>query len=77
MISNIIKIQKSYGNVGPTSDNSSRIALMKKVQVKTIANDKRTQLWGLNNIKGNVSGSSGDAGQRIYFSAVFPRFSFS
>jgi hypothetical protein len=77
MISNIIKIQKSYGKVGPTSDNSSRIALMKKVQVKTIANDKRTQLWGLNNIKGNVSGSSGDAGQRIYFSAVFPRFSFS
>ena len=83
MISNIIKIQKSYGNVGPTSDNSSRIALMKKVQVKTTYYNRTTskgnitQLWGLNNIKGNVSGSSGDAGQRIYFSAVFPRFSFS
>tara|TARA_X000000368_G_C22943994_1_gene673495 strand:- start:502 stop:735 length:234 start_codon:yes stop_codon:yes gene_type:complete len=77
MISNIRKIQKSYSKVGPTSDNSSRIAIIKKVQVKTNVNGKRTQLWGLNNIKGNVSGSSGDAGQRTYFSAVFPRFSFS
>tara|TARA_B100000795_G_scaffold19451_1_gene12927 strand:+ start:592 stop:828 length:237 start_codon:yes stop_codon:yes gene_type:complete len=78
MISNIIniqKIRKSYGTAGPTSDNSSRVALLKKVQVKTRAG-KRAQLWGLNNIKGNISGTGGDAGQKIYFSAVFPRFSF-
>jgi|TARA_B110000902_G_C14195161_1_gene545624 hypothetical protein len=76
MIKNIIKIQKSYGHAGPTSDNSSRVALFKKVQVKTSVNGKRAQLWGLNNIKGNVSGSGGDAGQRTYFTSVFPRFSF-
>jgi hypothetical protein len=76
MIDNIIKIQKSYGSAGPTTDNSSRIALFKKVQTKTSKDGKRVQLWGLNNMKGNVSGSNGDAGQRIYFSAVFPRFSF-
>lgn len=75
-------IRKSYSHFSPTSDNSSRVALLKKVQVRTAYYNKttskgdRTQLWGLNNIKGNVSGSSGDSGQRIYFSAVFPRFSF-
>jgi hypothetical protein len=76
MIKNITKIQKSYGSAGPTSDNSSRIALFKKVQTKTNNGGKRAQLWGLNNIKGNVSGSSGDAGQRTYFTAIFQRLSF-
>ena len=76
MIKNIIKIQKTYGHAGPTSDNTSRIALLKKVQSRTATNGVRAQLWGLNNMKGNVSGSTGDAGQRTYFSAVFPRFSF-
>jgi len=76
MIKNIHKIQKSYGHAGPTSDNSSRVALFKKVQVKTNKGGKRAQLWGLNNMKGNVSGSNGDAGQKTYFAAVFPKFSF-
>ena len=82
MSKNIEKVRDTYSNVGPTSDNSSRVALLKKVQVRTAYYNRttskgdRTQLWGLNNIKGNVSGSSGDSGQRIYFSAVFPRFSF-
>jgi hypothetical protein len=75
-------IRKSYTHFSPTSDNSSRIAMLKKVQVRTayynITTSKgaRAQLWGLNNIKGNLSGSGGDAGQRTYFKAVFPRFSF-
>ncbi len=74
MSSNIEKIRASYSRVGPTSDNSSRISLMKKIQVRVGGN--KSQLWGLNNIKGNVSGSSGDAGIRTKFSAIFPRFSF-
>lgn len=74
MSSNIEKIRASYSRVGPTSDNSSRISLMKKIQVRVGGN--KSQLWGLNDIKGNVSGSSGDAGTRTKFSAIFPRFSF-
>ena len=71
-------IRESYSTQGPTSDNSSRIALLRKVQVKTAYGDaKRAQLWGLNDKEGNVSGSSGDASQRTYFTAVFPRFSFN
>ena len=42
----------------------------------TTSKGDRAQLWGLNDKKGNVSGSNGDAGQRTYFSAIFPRFSF-
>lgn len=73
-------IRKSYSSVGPTSDNSSRVAMLKKVQVRTAFHNAKTssgdrsQLWGLNSQKGN---STGDAGQRTYFSAVFPRFSFN
>jgi hypothetical protein len=75
---NLKPLRESYSSQGPTSDNSSRIALLRKVQVKTAHGDnKRAQLWGLNNMEGNVSGSNGDAGQRTYFSAVFPRFSFN
>jgi len=75
-------IRKSYSHFSPTSDNSSRIAMLKKVQVRTAyyntttSKGDRAQLWGLNDKKGNVSGSNGDAGQRTYFSAIFPRFSF-
>ena len=69
-------IRSSYSTPGPTADNSSRIALMKKVQVKTAyGNKKRTQLWGLNEGENN-SGSSGDSSTRTYFTAIFPRFSF-
>jgi hypothetical protein len=69
-------IRSSYSVPGPTADNSSRIALMKKVQVRTAFGDKkRSQLWGLNDGK-NKSGSSGDSGTRTYFTAIFPRFSF-
>ena len=72
----IVPIRSSYSVPGPTSDNSSRIALMKKVQVKTaFGNKKRSQLWGLNDGK-NKSGSNGDSGTRTYFTAIFPRFSF-
>lgn len=74
MSSNIEKIRASYSKVGPTSDNSSRISLMKKIQVRVGGN--KSQLWGLNNIEGNVSGSNGDAGTRTKFSSIFPRFSF-
>ena len=76
-------IRSSYSAQGPTADNSSRIALMKKVQVKTAyGNKKRTQLWGLNsydkngNTDDNKSGSGGDSSTRTYFTAIFPRFSF-
>lgn len=69
-------IRSSYSFPGPTSDNSSRIALMKKVQVKTaFGNKQRSRLWGLNDGK-NKSGSNGDSGTRTYFAAIFPRFSF-
>jgi hypothetical protein len=74
----LLPVRESYSTQGPTSDNSSRIALLRKVQVKTAYGDaKRAQLWGLNNKEGNVSGSAGDSGQRTYFTAVFPRFSFN
>jgi hypothetical protein len=70
-------------NVGPTSDNTSRIALMRKLQVKAGYGDKKTvQLWGLNNVDkdgktvGNNSGVSGDSGIRTYFRGIFPRMSF-
>jgi len=70
-------IRSSYSKPGPTSDNSSRIALMKKVQVKTAYGDKkRSQLWGLNEDGKNKSGSNGDSSTRTYFTAIFPRFSF-
>ena len=50
-------IRTSYSVPGPTSDNSSRIAMMKKVQVKTAyGNKKSTQLWGLNDAGKNNSG---------------------
>lgn len=74
MSSNIEKIRASYSRVGPTSDNSSRISLMKKIQVRVGGN--KAQLWGLNDKEGNVSGSNGDAGIRTKFSSIFPRFSF-
>tara|TARA_B100000963_G_scaffold231156_2_gene201742 strand:+ start:13938 stop:14162 length:225 start_codon:yes stop_codon:yes gene_type:complete len=74
MSSNIEKIRASYSRVGPTSDNSSKISLMKKIQVRVGGN--KAQLWGLNNKEGNVSGSNGDAGTRTKFSSIFPRFSF-
>lgn len=68
-------------NVGPTADNTSRIALLKKVQVRTNYYDtkegktKYAQLWGLNNLsaKGNKSGSGGDSGTRTKFLSIFPR----
>ena len=79
-------VQTTYGqtggnNVGPTADNSSRIALLKKVQLRTNLNDgtkKFAQLWGLNNLsaKGNKTGSSGDSGIRTKFVGIFPRMNF-
>ena len=70
-------------NVGPTADNTSRIALIKKVQVKTSfgdgSNSKIAQLWGLNNLKndkGNQSGSTGDSSVRTKFVGIFPRMHF-
>ena len=66
-------------NVGPTADNTSRIALLKKVQVRTHLDDgKFAQLWGLNNLneKGNKTGSGGDSGIRTKFLGIFPRMPF-
>jgi hypothetical protein len=71
-------------NVGPTADNTSRIALIKKVQVRTNYYDteasktKFSQLWGLNNlsVKGNKTGSNGDSGTRTKFVGIFPRMHF-
>ena len=71
-------------NVGPTADNSSRIALLKKIQVKTnywdktVSKTKYAQLWGLNNLsaKGNKTGSGGDSGIRTKFVGIFPRMNF-
>lgn len=74
MSNNIEKVRASYAKVGPTSDNSSRISLMKKIQVRVGGN--KAQLWGLNDKEGNVSGSNGTSGDRVKFSAIFPRFSF-
>jgi hypothetical protein len=80
----LLKIRSTYeqtggNNVGPTADNSSRIALLKKVQTRThYGNKKIAQLWGLNNLseKGNKSGSGGDSATRTYFFSIFPRMSF-
>lgn len=75
--------QTGNNNVGPTADNTSKIALSKKVQLRTgYGNQKTVQLWGLNNndaagaTDGNKSGVSGDSGTRTYFSGIFPRMSF-
>ena len=51
MSKNIAKIRHSYSAVGPTSDNSSRVALMKKVQVRVSAN--KAKIFGLNAIGNN------------------------
>ena len=86
----LITVRKTYDqsgdakNVGPTADNTSRIALLKKVQVRTnyydaVANKtKYSQLWGLNNLSenGNKSGSNGDSGIRTKFVGIFPRMHF-
>ena len=78
MSTNIDKIRSTYSNVGPTSDNSSRISLMKKIQVRVGGN--KAQFWGLNNTKANTSrsvqGVAGDAGDKVKFSSIFPRFSY-
>lgn len=83
MSTHIDKIRDTYSqsggqNVGPTADNSSRISLMKKIQVRVGAN--KAQLWGLNNTKADstrsVQGVAGTAGDRVKFMAIFPRFSF-
>jgi hypothetical protein len=75
MSTHIEKIRATYSNVGPTADNSSRISLMKKIQVRVGGN--KAQLWGLNNTKGgNTRGVAGSAGDRVKFMAIFPRFSF-
>lgn len=69
-------------NVGPTADNTSRIALIKKLQIRTNLNDgtkKFAQLWGLNNLNndnGNQTGSNGDSGTRTKFAGIFPRMHF-
>ena len=70
-------------NVGPTADNSSRIALMKQVQVRSSYYDQKNneanqfaRLWGLNNLK-NKTGTGGDSGIRTKFLAIFPRMSFN
>tara|TARA_X000000368_G_C22700166_1_gene566436 strand:+ start:384 stop:650 length:267 start_codon:yes stop_codon:yes gene_type:complete len=69
-------------NVGPTADNTSRIALIKKLQIRTNLNDgtkKFAQLWGLNNLNndnGNQIGSTGDSGVRTKFVGIFPRMHF-
>jgi hypothetical protein len=71
--------QTGGNNVGPTADNSSRIALLKKVQTRThYGNKKMAQLWGLNDLakEGNKSGSGGDSGTRTYFVGIFPRMAF-
>ncbi len=74
--------QTGHNNVGPTSDNTSRIALLRKLQVKSTVGDKKIQLWGLNNVDkngktiGNKMGVSGDSGVRTYFTGVFPRMAF-
>ena len=79
--------EKSVGaNVGPTADNTSRIAMLKKIQTRVSYSDgsnaKFSQLWGLNNVdkdgntKGNKSGVTGDSGTRTYFSGIFPRMTF-
>jgi len=86
----LITVRKTYDqsgdgkNVGPTADNTSRIALIKKVQVRTNYYDKKanktkySQLWGLNNLSkdGNKSGSNGDSGTRTKFVGIFPRMHF-
>ena len=89
----LVTVRKTYDqsgdskNVGPTADNSSRIALIKKVQVRTNYWDKTapvgsetkySQLWGLNNLsaKGNKTGSGGDSGIRTKFVGIFPRMNF-
>tara|TARA_B100000795_G_scaffold264804_1_gene245780 strand:- start:10072 stop:10338 length:267 start_codon:yes stop_codon:yes gene_type:complete len=84
-VNKLLVVRKTYeqtggNNVGPTADNSSRIALLKKVQVRTKQNGKKqiSQLWGLNDLaeKGNKSGSGGDSGTRTYFVGIFPRMAF-
>ena len=90
MTSLLKNVRTTYGktggnNVGPTADNTSRIALLKKIQVRTNYYDttdsktKYAQLWGLNNLsaKGNKSGSGGDSGIRTKFVGIFPRMNLT
>ena len=75
--------QTGNANVGPTADNTSRIAMLKKIQTKVSygngTNAKFSQLWGLNDLasdNGNMKGSTGDSGVRTRFLGVFPRMHF-
>lgn len=74
--------QTGGNNVGPTADNTSRIALLRKLQVKSTYDDKKVQLWGLSNIDkdgkavGSKTGVTGDSGIKTYFTGVFPRMAF-
>ena len=75
--------QTGNANVGPTADNTSRIAMLKKIQTKVSYGDgtnaKFSQLWGLNDLasdNGNMKGSTGDSGVRTRFLGVFPRMHF-
>ena len=66
-------VRESYSKVGPTSDNSSRIAMLKAVQVRTNASGTRSQLFG-HFKESQVRGINGDAGQKTYFRAAFSNF---
>ena len=75
--------QTGNANIGPTADNTSRIAMLKKIQTKVSYGDgtnaKFSQLWGLNDLAaddGNKKGSTGDSGVRTRFLGVFPRMHF-
>lgn len=76
------KIRCSHSKPGPTSDMSSRISRLRKIQTKSIANApngdgtmsyRRAQRFGVQQDKHETHGVNGDASQHIYFRSIFTR----
>tara|TARA_B100000674_G_scaffold390100_1_gene333925 strand:+ start:517 stop:771 length:255 start_codon:yes stop_codon:yes gene_type:complete len=76
-MSDLSKIINSYGTRGPTSDSSSRIAMIKQVQRRIsqyIDNESKTATLFGHKVGSGSQGAgtnSGDSSQRTYFNMTF------
>ena len=79
----IQKIRCSHSKPGPTTDTSARVAMLRKVQARSIANApvdnngtmalRRAQRFGVQQEKNETHGVNGDASQHIYFRSIFTK----
>jgi len=76
MSSKLQTIRNSHSNPGPTSDMSSRIARMRKVQTQVYggSSGKATQFYGHQMVNNKIKGTSGDSSQHLYFRGIFGKY---